>query len=645
MFDLFRRKDTNLRILLGVLLGIIALSMVITLIPGFGSSGFGLPGTGEEAVAKVCGEPVTTREVRIKLQQMLNRTQLPPDSAAIFIPQFIDQLVSVKGVACVAQEMGMIATDEAVAKKIQKDVPQFWQNGKFIGKDMYAYALKQSGISVQEFEDSVRKEVATTRLRTLMVLSSVATPAEVETAFREAEEAIKLEYTVIDLVDIAKSNVPSEAAIQAYFNEKGKELMTPEYQKVNMMVFDPQSYGQRLEVTEQQIQRFYSDNVDSFRMPERSKVRHILFKTQGKPEAEDAKMKSLAETVFKQIQGGANFADLAKKYSEDPGSKDNGGNIDFITKGQTVKAFEETSFNAPLKTLTGPVKTEFGYHLIEVLERTKAQQLPLEQVKPQIIQEIRRQYGADALGRAADQLRRDAEKTPSEAANLATKAGAMMYSFEYQGAGTVLPMLGPKPDLQAAIQRLKKGAVSEPQVVDGKTVLFQVYEVLPRRQMTLAEARSQISGQLQSQIAQKKLEELRQKAIAEMPNIGGDIAKLGKILGTPVKTTQLFSRLGYADGIGPSSSVIAGFAANVGTTWGPFTVDGKWFVAKVIEKKAADMSLLPARRAELVNQVKNKKAGERNDIFDETLMRSLEASGRIKINETVKKRLASNTGA
>ncbi len=645
MFDLFRRKDTNLRILLGVLLGVIALSMVITLIPGFGSSGFGLPGSGEEAVAKVCGEPVTSREVRIKLQQMLNRTQLPPDSAAIFIPQFIDQLVSVKGVACVAEEMGMTANDEAVAKKIQKDVPQFWQNGKFVGQDTYAYALRQSGISVQEFENSVRKEVATTRLRTLMVLSSVATPGEVEKAYREAEEAIKLDYAVIDLTEVSKTTIPSDAAIQAYFNENSKNFVMPAVPKVNLVAFDPASFGQRMSVTDQQIQRYYSENVESFRLPERSRVRHILFKTQGKPEAEDAKMKALAESVMKQIKGGANFAEMAKKYSEDPGSKDNGGNYDFMVRGQTVKAFDETIFNAPLNTLTGPVKTEFGYHLIEVLERTKAQQVPLEQAKEQIVQEIRRQYGADALGRAADQLRREIEKTPADAANLASKAGAAIFTFDYANPGTVLPVLGAKPELHQVVQRLKKGNVSEPQTVDGKTIMFHIADVAAPRPMTLAEARTVVLSQLQTKAGQEKVEQLRQKAIAMLPTLNGDLAKLGKELGVPVKSTQMFSRIGYADGIGPASAVMAGFNANVGTTWGPFTVDGKWYIAKVTEKKAADMSLFPARRTEFINQVKNKKAGERNDIFDETLMRSLVDSGRIKVNEAVKKRLATNSGA
>lgn len=644
MFDLFRRKDTNLRVLLGVLLGLVAFSMVITLIPGFGSAGFGLPGGGEESVAKVCGEPVTSREVRIKLQQMLNRTQLPPDSAAIFIPQFIDQLVNVKAVACFAEERGMLASDEAVAKKIQKDVPALWQDGKFVGAQMYEMMLRQSGISVKEFEDSVKKEIETTRLRAVVLLSSVATPAEVEKAFRDAEEAVKLEYTVIDPVEIGKGLAPSEAEARAEFERTKQNYMSDEYRKVNMIVFDPARFQSTIQVTDDQVRRYYNENIDSFRTPERSHVRHILFKTQGKAESEDAKMKALAEATFKQIKGGAKFEDMAKKYTEDPGSKDRGGDIGFITRGQTVKNFEDTSFSAPVGELVGPIKTEFGYHLIEVIERQKAQLISFDEAKARVAEDVKRQVAADSMGRVADQLRRDIEKSPSEVLPLSSKVGAGIVGVEYKSVNTQLPVFGAKPELFGLVQKLRKGQVSEPQVIDDKTVLFQVDTIVPRTPSTFEEARSAVMSQMQTRAGQAKVEALRQKAISALPGINGDIAKLAKELGTPLKTTQLFARSGFADGIGPASAVIDGFEKPIGSAWGPFTVDGKWYVAKVVEKKAADMSQLPARRVEMINIVKNRKAAERSDIFEDTLMKSMSEGGKIKVNETVKKRLATNSG-
>ncbi len=643
MFDLFRRKDTNLRILLGVLLGLVALSLVITLIPGFGSAGFGAPG-GEEAVAKVCGEPVTSREVRIKLQQMLNRTQLPPDSAAIFIPQFIDQLVAVKGVACFANEVGLVASDQEIAEKIQKDVPAFWQNGKFVGAAAYESMLKQTGISVKEFEDGMKKDIETTRLRTLMLLSSVATPAEVEKAYREAEEKIKLEYTVIDPQEVGKGAAPPDAEVKAYYEAHKGDYKNGEYRNVNVIVFDPARFAATMKPSEEQLRRAYSDNIDSYRIAERARVRHILFKTQGKAEGEDAKMKALAESVMKQIQGGAKFDDLAKKYTEDPGSAPNGGDIGFITRGQTVKNFEEASFNSPLKQLVGPVKTEFGYHLIEVLERQQAGQMSFEQVRPQIEQEVQRQMAADSLSRTAEKLRADVAKDPSQILELASQVGAGIQGVPYRKPEVPLPVFGPKPELFQTVQRLKKGEVSEPLSVSDKTVLFHVDSIVPEAQAPFEEAKLAIVSKLQSEESLRKFNALKARAFEMAKSANGDIAKLAKDLGTPLKQTQEFGRSGFADGIGPGSAVVDAFGKQPGHSWGPFTVDNKWFIAKVIEAKAADMSLFPARRNEFISIVKNKKASERSDVFEETLLKSMVDGGKVKINEAVKKRLASNSG-
>jgi peptidyl-prolyl cis-trans isomerase D len=241
-------------------------------------------------------------------------------------------------------------------------------------------------------------------------------------------------------------------------------------------------------------------------------------------------------------------------------------------------------------------------------------------------------------------LRRDIEKTPSEILPLSSKVGAGIAGVEYKSASTQLPVFGAKPELFALVQKLRKGQVSEPQTIDDKTVLFYVDSVVPRSPSTFEEARSAVMSQMQAAASQKKTEALRQQAVAGMASANGDIAKLAKELGMPLKTTQLFARSGFADGIGPASAVIDGFDKPVGSAWGPFTVDGKWFLAKVVEKKAADMSQLPARRVEMINVVKNRKAGERSDIFEDTLMKSMSEGGKVKMNETVKKRLATNSG-
>jgi peptidyl-prolyl cis-trans isomerase D len=644
MFDLFRRKNTNLRILLTVLLGLVALSMVITLIPGFGSVGI-TAGMGEEKVATVCGEPVTAREVRLKIQQMLNRQQLPPETAAIFIPQFVDQYVAVKGVACFANEVGLKVNDQDIALKIQKDVPSLWQDGKFVGAQMYQMMLKQAGLTIAQFEDSVRKDLETQRLRTLILMSAVATPKEVEDMYRETEERIKLDYFVLDPQEIARTVQIPEEELRAEYEKNKANYRIPESRNVTLYIVDASQVQSRTPITEEDLRRSYQENIENFRSPERAKVRHILFKTQDKPESEDAKMRQLAETVYKQLKAGAKFEELAAKYSEDPGSKGNGGQIGFIMRGQTVKNFDEYSFTAPLKTLSSPIKTEFGYHLIEVEERLPAGTRSFEEVRGALENELRAQRGRDGAGKAADQLRAELRKDSKQLPATAKQYGIEPVRFNYADPSTSVPGLGPKEELFQVARTLKAGEVSEViTLAEGRLGVLVVNEIVPPQPMSYEQAKGMIRGAKAITKGQQIVEQLKAKASAALAAPGADFAKVAKEVNATVKQTQEFNRQGFADGIGPGSAVADAFRKSPGQTLGPITVDAKWFFVKVVDKREADMKLLEPRRAEFVNLVKNRKASERADIFEETLVKKMIADGKIKVFEDARKRIVQGYG-
>jgi len=645
MFDLFRRKDTNLRIVLGVLLGLVALSMVVTLIPGFGSGGMAV-GAGEETVAKVCGDPVTAKEVRLKLQQMLSKQNLPPESAAVFIPQFIDQYVAVKGVACYAQQSGLIASDNTIALRIQKEIPSLWQDGKFVGRAAYEGLLRQNGLTVAQFEDSVRRDIETQLMRTMVLMSAVATPKEVEDAFRESQEKLKLDYVVLDPAEISKSIKISDTELMTAYEAGKSSFKQPESRNVSLYVVDASRVLAGLQVTEPELRRLYSENIDNYRSPERSKVRHILFGTKDKPEAEDAKMRALAESVQKQLKAGAKFEDLVNKYSDDKGSKATGGDVGFLVRGQTVKNFDEYSFTAPLKTLSGPVKTEFGYHLIEVMERQASAMRSFEEVRPSLEADLRQTKSASSLGQAADQIRAELSKSGSRSSATATSLGIQPVKFEYALPTTPIPGLGPKQELFEMTRGMKKNEVSNVTSLNERLMaILVVDEVIAPRPSTFEEVKGTILGNKLVIDSQKKLEELKAQASSMMNSPGADLNAVAKALSMSVKQTQEFNRSGFADGIGPASVVLPAFDKAAGSLAGPYTVDGKWFFVKVVEKKTADMNEFASKRAELVNTVKNRKAGERSDIFEQTLVKRMIKDGDIKVIEEAKKRVATGFGS
>lgn len=644
MFDLFRRKDTNLRVLLMVLLGLVALSMVVTLIPGFGTSGINM-GLGEETVAKVCGDPVTAKEVRLKVQQMLNKQSLPPESAAIFIPQFVDQYVAVKGVACYAQDAGLLASEKDVALKIQKDVPALWQDGKFVGADMYARMLQQSGLTVAQFEDSMKKDIETQRLRMLVLMSAVATPKEVEKFFKESEEKIKVEFVALDPVEQGKFIKVSDEELKADYEKNKATYKTKESREVALYRVDQSRAEANLQISENELKQLYQENIDNFRSPERVRARHILFKTQEKPEAEDKKMKDLAEQVYKQLKAGAKFEDMVKKYTEDPGSKDRGGDIGFVVRGQTTKNFDEYLFTGPMNQLSTPIKTEFGYHIIENLEKAPAGVRSFDEVKGSLEAELRNAKAADLLGKTVDAIRKELEKSGGKSSETAAKLGITPVQFKYESENTAVPGLGPKPDFYAAIRTAKLGEVSPAMTVTEKTQALLVTEKInPSVPATFEQVRAEIYSRIFVEKNNKQVAQKKDQGVALLKSSNGDLAVLAKDLGTSVKTTQEFNRQGFADGLGPATALADAFNKKVGETVGPISLDGKWFFVKVTGRVEADLNQLPARRAEIVNLVKNRKAAERADIFEETLVKKMIKDGKISVFDEAKKRIAQSYG-
>jgi peptidyl-prolyl cis-trans isomerase D len=644
MFDLFRRKDTNLRVLLMVLLGLVALSMVVTLIPGFGTSGINV-GPGEETVAKVCGDPVTAKEVRLKVQQMLNKQSLPPESAAIFIPQFVDQYVAVKGVACFAHEAGMLASDKDVALKIQKDVPALWQDGKFVGAEMYARMLQQSGLTVAQFEDSMKKDIETQRLRMLVLMSAVATPKEVEKFFKESEEKIKIDFVAIDPAEQGKFIKVSDEELKAEYEKNKSSYKTKESREVALYRVDQSRAESGLQISENELKQLYQENLENYRSPERVRTRHILFKTSEKPESEDKKMKDLADQVYKQLKAGAKFEDLAKKYSEDPGSKERGGDIGFVVRGQTTKNYDEYAFTGPMNQPSTPIKTEFGYHIIENLEKAPAGVRSFEEVKGSLEAELRASKAADLLARTVDSIRKELEKSGGKSSETAARLGITPIRFEYETENTQVPGIGPKPEFFAAIRTAKVGEVSMPLTVTDKSQAVLVTEkVKPSVPATFEQVRSEIYSRIFVEKNNKQVAQKKDQGVALLKANHGDLAALAKELGTTVKSSQEFNRQGFADGLGPASALAEAFNKKVGETVGPISLDGKWFFVKVTGRVEADLNQLPARRAEIVNLVKNRKAAERADIFEETLVKKMIKDGKIVVYEDAKKRIAQSYG-
>ena len=636
MFDLFRSREKSVRILLGALLLLVALSMLTYLVPQYNT---GAP-TPDSVVASVGKDEITSGDVMRLIQATMRGRQLPPDLIATYVPQMVDGMVNEHVLAYEATKLGFEVSDNDVRASIQQMIPSLFPDGKFAGKDAYASVLAEQQLTISEFETNLRRQILITKLREVAVEGTIVSPLEIEHAYQERNEKIKIQYVKVTGDKYRAEMNPSAKDLETFFQVNQANYKVPESRNLAILIADQAKIAESLVPTDADLLRMYNLNKEQFRTKERVHAQHILLKTSGKPPAEDAKMKAQAADLVKQIKGGANFAELAKKYSEDTGSAAKGGDLDWIERGQTLPEFERTAFSLPVGKTSGLVKTEVGYHIIRVIAHEDAHLAPLEQVKAQLAANWKNDRVNDIVQQISDKAQAVLQKDPLHPDEIAARLHMQVIRAEGARPGQPLPEIGTNSDFDQSIVGLKQGQVSQPVALPGnKLVLAVVTGVIPARPNTLAEVENQLRESIvQSRLAaavQAHAKELADKAKAN----GGDLAAAAKAMGLEVKTSGEFNRGGSIEGIGPASYVHEGFPLPDGAVFGPVGTPQGSVVAKVIGHVPADMSQLAQTRTTIRDEIKSQRARDRNTLFENGVRETLRQQGKLKYHEDVIKRL------
>jgi peptidyl-prolyl cis-trans isomerase D len=637
MFDLFRRKDTVVRYILVGLLSLVALSMVITLVPGFGSGG---AGNGEPDLASVGSWPstekVTMTQARQYLRGVIGQMNMPQSSIATFVPQLVENLVMRTAVQYQAGREGLQVNDKDVSSFVETNVPQLFDGDKFRGMEAYQNFLASRGTNVTQFEKEMREDMMSQRLRFFMSEAAAPTEAELKAEFRRQNEKLKVDYVLVDPREIETAYKPTEAEMRAQYDKTKGAFMTKEARRYTLVAVDGATVMANVPVPEEEIQRTYRESIDSFRIPDRVMARHILLSTTNKNEAEKGAIRAKIEGLLKQVKAGGNFADLAKKNSEDPGSKEKGGDLGWVTKGQMVPPFEAAVFSLQPGQISGVVTTEYGFHIVKAEAREVARLKPIEEVRDDIIQNARRSMGSQKLQDTADQLYRELAKSPKDANAIAAKFGAVVAGGAVSTPNDPLALIGMNQDIANAMIQSKAGQVTaaRPSADGQRMVVAVVDEVIAARQGSFEEMAEQVRIVTVQAGTQKLLNERKALLAAKLKEGVTDLNALAAAVGTKVKTTATaFNREGAAEGLGPASAMAPAFDKNPGQLAGPFELDGKPFVVRVAEKTAADETAFAAQKTDMLNRVRGRRAGDREALFRASMMESLKASGAVKQNQ------------
>ena len=634
MFDMFRSRDKAVRTTLTVMLGLVALSMVAYLVPGGPGGG---PTTNEAVIAEVCDSKITLREVQMQLQSALKNKSFPMQMIQNYIPEFVNQFVAERATACQANDMGIRVSEEEVANAIKSMLPNIFQGG--FNKELYAGFLSQQGLTIPEFETNVRKQMQLVKLRNLVMEGLIVTADEIEGEYKRRNEKIKVEYVTF-AADKFKGQVNlTPADVQTYFNANRDRFKTEEKRTFDLLVAAEDKIGATIDVSENTLRQVYASAGDRWRSGERVHVRHILFKTTEKSDADVKAIEAKANGVLQQIKGGADFAKLATEHSDDPGSKAKGGDLDWVVKGQTVANFEASAFSLKKNEISNLVKTEYGFHILQVLDREEPKVKTFEDVKAELAVEMRRQQVQARMEQAAEQARAELAKAPKNAAAIAAKYNLNHYTVQEARPSDPLQEIGVNQDFSSAVFSLQPGGVTNGIVIGNNKIAIGVLQgITPVRNAELNEVENGIRAQLTEQKAFEILS-AKAKEVEGMVKAGGDLKAIAKAVGGEVKTSDEFTRDGNIQAVGSATYFAELFEKPAGSLSGPHNISGQVAVARLVSKTDADMSKLATERPNLITGIKGRKAQERKDLFEDGLVNRLIDKGKVKINQDIIRRL------
>ena len=651
MIRQLQNAGPTLKIILGALLVIICASMAITLIPGgIGSSlGIGAPPAG--VLATIGDQTVTVPEVQRQARAMI-RQQFPKGGAqaSMLLPYFAsqaaEQLINEKALVAEAHRMGLRVGDDEVRDELQHGQysATFFPEGKFIGQDAYENLLQQHDLTVPQFEAEQKDFILIRKLRALVSSSAFVGESEVRDDFDHSNTKVKFEYAVIAQADILKELRPTDEELKAYYerNKATYNNTIPEKRQIRYVVVDSAKIAANTTVADQDLQTYYDQHRDEFRTPDQVKVAHILIKTPlpapGAKEDEKgiADARAKAEGILKELKAGGDFAQLAEKYSDDPGSAKNGGELGFIGRGRTVPEFEKAAFSLGKGQTSDLVKSSYGFHIIRVEDKQEAHLKTLAEVKSEIEEKVKQQKGAHATEVAANTLLAQARTDGFDAA--AAAKGQAAVSTDFFSRTDNLPGLGASPQfMDAVFNEADKAPPDVVQVPQGY-VVFQLLGIKPPSTPTFEEIRSKVEAQFKNERAgfllQQKTQELSDRAKAEH-----NLKKAAKDLGATLKTSDLVAPDGQVPDLGSMSNASAIFSLKTGDISGPITAAGNGVVAQLLDKQAPADQEFAAKKDQIRQSLLENKQNDLFGLFVTNLRKDMEKSHRLKVNQEEMKNL------
>ena len=647
------------KFVLGGILVFVCLAMSAYLIPG----GFGdylSGGVSEQGVlARVGDQSVSMMEVSqraraIGKQQF--RGNVPETLMPFLMQRAADNLITQGAMVYEADRIGLGVSNDELRTFLQQGQfgEAFFPGGNFIGDEQYEQFIEnQFGMSVAQFERALKAEIASKKLLAAISATVSVGEKEIKAQVEKQDTKVKFDYAVLTLDDIKKQVHPTDSELKAFYDQNKQQYVNsiPEKRKARYILIDQSKVADSIQVSQADLQQYYSQHQDEYRIPETVQIRQIMIRkplpgADGKIDPKGvAAARAKAQDIDKQLKSGGDFAELAKKYSEDPGSASNGGLVEQrISPEATMDpALKTAIFGTAKGQTTGVIETGAGFHIIRVEDKQSARMKPLEEVKPQIEAAIKQQKAAAQAQRLSDTVESLARKNGLDKA--ASEKGLTATTTDFLTRTDSLPGMANAPDLMSAIFAVKKMDPPEVASVPQGYVVYQVSDVQPAQTPTFDQIKAKVEDQFKTQRAQAMLAQKTQE-LSDRAHSEHDLKKAANELGATLKTSDL---VGPTDQV-PDLGSLTGAAAQIfdlkpGEISGPIGLQASGVVVALIDKQQPSGDELKKSWDSARETLLTQKRQELEELYIQNLRARLEKEGKIKINKAEMEKLSKPEGS
>jgi peptidyl-prolyl cis-trans isomerase D len=545
-----------------------------------------------------------------------------------------------------ASRLGLHVTDDELREELRSGPlgAQLFPGGNFIGQDGYEqFILQQFNMGVAQFEQQLKDDLLLGKLRGLVEGGITVSDADIAQEFRRENTKVKLEYAVLSLDKVMSEIHPNEAELKAFFDKNQGRYANaiPETRKANYIVIDSAKVSQQVPVTREDLQRYYNQNRDEYRVSDEVQLRLIQVRTpppgpDGKvdPKAVDAAQQK-ADDILKKLKAGANFADLAKKESDDP-SKDSGGELGWIGRGR-IPDIEGQIFALNKGQTSGVLRSALGFNIVRVEDKRTAHLKSLEEVQAAIEPLVRQEKAARATETLASNVLTLARTSGLDAAG--AKYGLAVIHSDLFSRGSSLPGVGASPELMDAVFGARVKDPPEMTTIPQGRVVFQVAEVKPPQKPTFDEVRARVEADFRQERATELLRKQTQE-LSDRARVAHDLKRAAQELGATVKTSELVTRSSQVPDIGAMSGPAAtAFDMKPGGVSGPINTGRSGVVFTVTERQEPNPDQLAAASDQIRESLLQKKREEVLENFADNLRAEMEKSGKIRYNKEEREQL------